>query len=199
MNFDDKALLVLGILVAAGVYFSWRLRRVTRGVVYRAWLLFLLSAGYVGTFLLVGGVSQGATLAVELAIGVAVGALTAWYVMRSARFHQREDGRWVFQTRVVVLAFWFGLFVARVLVEFFILGKVYLLDSVPIPALLTPEDVAGLMLLETLFAAATGILLGSNVGVWLAYRRAYRTGSPPSAPEPSPVASPGSADVAPGR
>ncbi len=171
-------LIITIFLLAGAVYVVWRMRRVTRGVIFRTWILALLSVGYVATFLLFGGATSRYlpdwVVALEIAIAIAVTGLTAWYSLHASTFTQDEKGRWIFQGRVVVLALWFGLFATRLIFEFVVVGTIYIVSRIPKPATLTATDITGIVIVEVLFAAATGVLLGGNIGIYLAYRKARR-------------------------
>lgn len=149
-------------------------------------LLFVaLAFGTLYAAVTIWGSNAYALLVPYVAVPAAAGYLAVPYVERVVRFEERGDGRWYYRLSWHVPVLYLALFVVRLVAEVAVFGLSDLLISFPPPA---PGSVAALVVLvvvDLLFGASLGLLLGRGIGVYRAHRaHLSRAGSspPPTSP-----------------
>lgn len=106
-----------------------------------------------------------------VALALAFAAATP-YVARRVELTQRPDGRWVYRLGWALPVVFLALFLARFAVDLLVLGPTALAGPPGAAvASVSPLTVDTLVLVDALFSASAGLLLGRNVAVYLAYRR----------------------------
>ncbi len=115
-----------------------------------------------------------------LALGAAF-ALSVPYVAGRVALSRRADGQWVYRLGWSLPVIYLALFFARFALDLVVLGpSAYAGAPVASPSALPPGSVDALLLVDALFSASAGLLLGRNVAVYLAYRR-RSAAAPPTA------------------
>lgn len=177
-------LILLSAVLVFFAFWSWRLGK---GIRVRLWFIALFAMFYEVVFLLVitevlrlpwGQVALGAgALDVALfAIGIVPGFR---YTLRTTRFERLPSGRWVYRGRIAIPAAWLGLFLFRYGVELALLGRIYLFTPTPSQTVSIPTYAAALIVVDALFAASTGLIMGDTLAIWWAYYDQRRRGPIP--------------------
>ncbi|MGC2288529.1 MAG: hypothetical protein WA688_01550 [Thermoplasmata archaeon] len=172
----DTVLLLI-LLSAVLIFFAFWAWRLGKGIRVRLWFVALFALFYELLFLLVleevlrlpwGRIAIGAGLLdlVLFAIGVVPGAR---YTLRTTTFERTPSGKWVYRGRLAIPAAWLALFLFRYAVELALLGRVYLFTPTYTHAVTIPAYAAALILVDALFAASTGLVMGETVAIWWAY------------------------------
>ncbi|HLY76620.1 MAG TPA: hypothetical protein VKT21_01890 [Thermoplasmata archaeon] len=176
------------ILVSAVLIFfafwAWRLRQ---GIRVRPWVVALFAVFYELLFLFAleevlrlpwGRVAFGIAL-LDLVL-FAAGVLPGFqYTFRTTRFERTASGQWLYRGRLAIPAAWLGLFLFRYGVELALLGRVYLLTPTPSQAVAIPTFAVALILVDALFAASTGLVMGDAVAIWWAFYSQHGRGGVP--------------------
>jgi hypothetical protein len=189
----ETALILLVIIV---LIFVRRALLIVRGSVVNPARLFAFAGFYTVLFALV--VAFG-TVEPPLILYVGLPALlvvSAFFATRHVKGHvvleQRPpDPRWYYKLHPWILVVYVVLFVARIGISIAVLGpSAAFTYGAPVSGL-PPLSAALLDIVDVLFAASTGLLLGRTVGVYLAYREKVATAPtpPPSAPPTAPLPS----------
>lgn len=182
----DLALLLI-LLSAALIFFAWWAWRLRKGIRLQLWVVGLFSLFYVGVFLFVeaevlrlpwGIVARGAGfLDVLLLI---FGAIPTYrYALRTTVVERSSEGRWTYRGRIAIPVLWLGFFLLRYGVELTLLGRVYLFTPTPTHSVAIPTYAAALLVVDALFAASTGLVMGNALGIYFAYRKRRIRGSVP--------------------
>ncbi len=190
-------LILVGASLAFFAFWAWRLRK---GIRVRLWFVALFAWFYELLFLLVleevlrlpwGRVALGAGL-LDLVLFAAFVVPGFQYTLRTTTFGRTAKGRWLYRGGLALPVVWLSLFLLRYGVELALLGQVYLFTPYPTAAVAIPTYAAALIVVDALFAASTGLVMGDSVGIWWAYHaEKARTTSPkavsgpPTAPPPS--------------
>ena len=172
-----SAIVVLVLLVAI---FARRTYALLTGARYSPPRLFALTGFYVLLFALFGFTTLYAASDLWGAdaglLAVAYGAVVigaTWvarpYVRRIVRFEQRDRGTWYYRLPLLVPLLSLGLFVLRFGAELAIFG-LSVTTSFVLPSSLPAGLVAVLVVIDLLFGASVGLLLGRAVGVYEAFR-----------------------------
>ena len=177
--------LALFLILLSGVllFFAWWSLRLRKGIRVQLWVVGLFGTFYVLVFLLVeaevlhlpwGGVAHAAAF-VDLLLLV-LGAIPAFrYTSRTTQFERTASGHWVYRGRLAIPAAWLAFFLLRYGVELALLGRVYLFTpTAPSQATSIPAFAASLILVDALFAASTGIVLGNALAIYWNHRRQRR-------------------------
>jgi hypothetical protein len=182
-------LLVAGVLGFFAIW-AWRLGK---GIRVRLWMLGLFAVIYVLFFLIVlaevaqlpWGRVDAASAFLDLILFV-VGLVPGFrYTRRTTTFEPAGSGGWIYRGGFALPAAWLGLFLLRYAVELILLGRVYLLTLTYTHTVSVPTYAAALILVDALFSASTGLVLGQVAGIWSAYRvRRGRKGAPAGTPPP---------------
>ncbi len=177
--------LVLAVALPLGVaiYVVWRMVRLEHGVVFRTWLwAFLLLAylSFLAFVLLESWFELGPLVGVvDGTLAVLAGWLGARYTLGTVVFQSGPKGRRMFHGRPILLAVWFLLFIARIALEVATFGHIFLLTpTVPPNHAVSGALLSAFIFLDALFAAATGLLIGGHLGLYLLYRRTLATPAP---------------------
>ncbi len=197
-------LILVGASLAFFAFWAWRLRK---GIRVRLWFVALFAWFYELLFLLVleevlrlpwGRVALGAGL-LDLVLFAAFVVPGFQYTLRTTTFGRTPKGRWLYRGGLALPTVWLSLFLLRYGVELALLGQVYLFTPYPTAAVAIPTYAAALIVVDALFAASTGLVMGDSVGIWWAYHaEKARTTSPKAVPGP-PTAPPPSVPPAAGE
>jgi hypothetical protein len=196
---SELALLLI-LLSAVLIFFAWWAWRLRKGIRLQLWVVWLFGVFYVLLFLLVlaevlhlpwGLVARaGGVFDVLLLVLAAIPAFR--YTARTTVFEQAPIGTWTYRGRIAVPALWLALFLLRYGVELALLGRVYLITPTPTQSVSIPAFAAALLVVDALFAASTGLVMGNALGIYSAFRRQRRqaqvprgAADSPSAPAPS--------------
>jgi hypothetical protein len=114
----------------------------------------------------------------EGAVLVVSGAIAVPFVERAVRFERRADGQWYYRLGLLIPAVYLVLFAVRIVIDFVLLNENPF--APPTSVSLTPFQAVLLVLVDTLFAVSTGLLVGRSVGVYRAYQRLPKD-APPTA------------------
>jgi hypothetical protein len=188
----DTALLLI-LLSAVLIFFAFWAWRLGKGIRVRLWWVALFALFYELLFLLVleedlrlpfGRLTILAGLGdlVLFAVGVVPGFR---YTLRTTTFERNAAGKWLYRGRIAIPVAWLSLFLFRYAVEFALLGRVYLFTPIYTQQVTIPTYVASLILVDALFAASTGLVMGETVAIWWAYHvQKSRYDMPPGVEEP---------------
>jgi hypothetical protein len=189
----ETALVILVIIV---LIFVRRAVLIVRGTVVSPARLFAFAGFYTVLFALIvafGTVEPPWILYVGLpALLVVSAVISTRHVRGHVVLEQRPpDTRWYYKLHPWILVTYIVLFVARIAISIAVLGpSAAFAFGAPVGAL-SPLSTALLDIVDVLFAASTGLLLGRSVGVYLAYKEevASTPSPPPAAPPAAPLPS----------
>lgn len=178
-NGASELAVLLILLSGVLIFYAWWARRLRKGTPLRPWVIGLFGLVYVFVFLLVeadvlrlpwGGVARGAADLDLLLLILAV--IPAYeYTSRTTSFERSPSGGWVYRGRAAIPAAWLAFFLLRYAVELALLGQIYLFTPTPSHGVTIPTFAVALILVDALFSAGTGLVLGNSVAIYLAYRR----------------------------
>jgi hypothetical protein len=126
--------------------------------------------------------------ALPLYLGVlaAIAVVGTLWVRKSVQIEERSPGQWYYKLGIVVPIVYLVLFIVRMVLDFVVLDINPFAFGGTLPAL-TSEQVTLFMVVDTLFAVSTGLIVGRAVGVYLKWQEAQRAEAkqPPLASGPS--------------
>ncbi|MFZ0830047.1 MAG: hypothetical protein WCB18_07975 [Thermoplasmata archaeon] len=171
--------LLLILLSAVLIFFAWWARRLRKGIRLQLWAVALFGLFYVLFFLVVeaevlrlpwGIVARAAGFFDVLLL--LLGAIPAYrYTAQTTVFERSASGRWMYRGRFAIPVLWLAFFLLRYGVELALLGRVYLFTPTPGHAVSIPTFAVALIVVDALFAASTGLVMGNALGIYSAYRR----------------------------
>ncbi|MGI0053858.1 MAG: hypothetical protein ACRECR_06365, partial [Thermoplasmata archaeon] len=172
---------LIAVILVRRIYLMQAGSRVSSG------RLFAFTGLYVALFALTIGTTVAllplyGTVADLIVLAVSA-ALVLPHTRGAVRFDRRPDGYWYYRVGSAIIVSYVVLLLVRWGVEFGLLGIDPLVYPPPISSL-TAFQVGLLEVVDLLFAVSTGLLLGRNLGVYLAFLR-----RPPEPASPGPLPS----------
>ena len=178
---------LLILLAAVLIFFAWWAWRLRKGIRLQLWVVGLFSLFYILVFLLVeaevlrlpwGIVSRGAGF-LDVLLLVLAGIPAFRYTARTTVVERSPSGRWTYRGRIAIPVMWLAFFLLRYGVELALLGRVFLFTPTPTSAVSIPTFAVALIVVDALFAASTGLVMGNAVGIYSAHRRQRTQGPVP--------------------
>ncbi|MFG1529910.1 MAG: hypothetical protein AAFA34_01350 [Thermoplasmata archaeon] len=161
------------LLLVFGFIFGRRLLASVRGQRIRIGWLIAYPVLVVGLFGLT--VSAGAlalplyTFAIYAAVLVACYFVGEAYIRQSVEVVETSPGVWIFRAGILLPAIYLGLFLARALLDLLVLNYNPFGGSLA-PPVLSSGTLVILLVVDLLYAASTGLIVGRTVAVYRIYR-----------------------------
>ncbi|MCI4324631.1 MAG: hypothetical protein L3K00_01915 [Thermoplasmata archaeon] len=183
---DVTSLVIVALFV---VIVGRRIVWMVRGAPVRPERMFAVAGLYTAIFVLVIATSLSQlplwSYAVDGAVAV-VAAIGATIVVQERVVIEWRNDRWYYRLGVAIPVLYLVLFVARLALDFVVLGVDPFAFASPSTAPLSGIDLVTVAVVDALFAFSTGLLVGRTTGVYLEYRKKVAAGPPTPAAPPLP-------------
>ncbi len=188
---DSTTLIVVVVVI---LILARRVARMVSGAPVSTGRLFGYAAVFLGLFVLLAVADYAITpwwlYAAMAAAAIVVAVAVLPWVERSVEIYRGPLGQWYYRLGVIIPALYVALFAVRIVLDFTVLGLTNPFGaSVSAP---TGLAFVAFAVVNILFAASTGMLVGRSVGVYRALQkaettsRAIGTAGPPAAAPPLP-------------